>query len=75
MLSSIEDLDFENDNLRKILSMSTKKDGVVALITGDHNEIKLTPGLSETIEELRRESAKDREMIRQILFLLERDKK
>jgi len=65
----------QNDDLQKIIKMAKPKEGVVALITGNHNEINLTPGLVELIDELRRESAKDREMIMQILSILEKNKK
>lgn len=72
----MEDLDFENGDLQKIIRQaSERKEGVVALITGNHNEITLTPGLPELICELRRESAKDREMIMQILSILEKKEK
>lgn len=78
MLSSIEDFGFEKDpeELQKILGQISKhREGVVALITGSHNEITLTPELPKFMAEIRRESAKDREMIMQILSILEKDKK
>ncbi len=75
MLSSIEDFGFDNDGLEKALHKAKKKEGMIALITGNHNEIKLSSDLSEVVSELRRESAKDREMIRQILSILENNKK